>query len=79
MIKIDICGILNSGYAPKMFIARNIIFYPGYSEDNIHELSDEIMIPSFHLNKIMNRFEDNDPLLITMTNIDKDLKCLVAI
>ena len=62
-----------------MFIARNIIFYPGYSEDNIHELSDEIMIPSFHLNKLMDRFQDNEPLLITMTNIDTDLKSLVAI
>ena len=52
-----------------MFIARSLTFYPGYFEDNFTELSDEIILPSYHLNKIMESFEDDEMLYINMIKI----------
>lgn len=62
-----------------MFIARSLVFYPGVFEENCKELSDEIVLPSYHLNKLMERFEDNEMLYLTMTNTDTHLSCLVTI
>jgi hypothetical protein len=41
-----------------MFIARSLAFYPGFTDSNSQELSDEIIIPSYHLNKMMERLVD---------------------
>ena len=62
-----------------MFIARSLVFYPGLFEENCKELSDEIVLPSYHLNKLMERFEDDEILYLTITNTDKNLSCLVTI
>lgn len=62
-----------------MFIARSLIFYPGFTDSNSHELSDEIIIPSYHLNKMMERFEDDERLYITMTNNNTRQSYLVTI
>lgn len=62
-----------------MFIARSLMFYPGYFADNCKELSDEIIIPAFHLNKLIDRFQDGEPLIIQMKNVENDLKYIVAI
>ena len=63
----------------NIFIAKSIVFYPGYFSDNCQELSDEIIIPSYHLNKIIEQFEDNEPLLVNITNSEKNLSTVVAI
>lgn len=62
-----------------MFIARSLVFYPGYFEDNCQELSDEIIIPSYHLNKLMERFDDGEMLYVNLTNTETNQSCLVAI
>ena len=62
-----------------MFIARSLVFYPGYFEDNCQELSDEIILPSFHLNKLMESFDDNETLYCDMTNTETNQTVLVTI
>lgn len=62
-----------------MFIARNLTFYPDYFTDNSTELSDEIIIPSYHLNNIIDTFDDNEMLYVNITNTEKNLSYLVAI
>ena len=62
-----------------MFIARSLTFYPGYFEDNFTELSDEIILPSYHLNKIMESFEDDEMLYINIINTETTQNHLVAI
>lgn len=62
-----------------MFIARSLVFHPGFSDDNSQELSDEIIIPSYHLNKIMEQFDDGEMLYLNMTNTDTNKSILVAI
>ncbi len=62
-----------------MYIARSLVFYPGYYENNCQELSDEIIIPSFYLNKLMDQFDDNEILYVNMINTETDQSVLVAI
>ena len=62
-----------------MFITRSLVFYPGYFEDNCQELSDEIIIPSYHLNKLMERFDDGELLYVNLTNTETNQSYLVAI
>ena len=62
-----------------MFIARRHVFYPGYFEDNCQELSDEIIIPAYHLNNIIEQFDDGEKLYVTMKNTTTDKSILVAI
>jgi hypothetical protein len=62
-----------------MFIARSLTFYPGFFEDNCQELSDEIILPSYHLNKLMEQFDDGEMLYVNMTNTENNQNCLVAI
>jgi hypothetical protein len=62
-----------------MFIAKSLVFYPGYIQGDGQELSDEIILPSYHLNKLMEHFEDNEMLLVDITNRDKELSYMVAI
>ena len=51
-----------------MFISRSLVFYPGFFEDNCQELSDQIIIPAYYLNTLMDRFEDGEMLYLNMTN-----------
>jgi hypothetical protein len=62
-----------------MFIARSLTFYPGYFEDNCQELSDEIILPSFTLNKLMENFDDNEMLYVNMTNTETNQHYLVTL
>lgn len=64
--------------ASKMFIARNQSAYSVSIHDNTPELSDEIIIPSYHINILMSRFADGEPLLLNMTNTENDLKYIVS-
>lgn len=61
-----------------LFIARSTIYYPGHTRDS-SELSDEIIIPSYHLNILIQTFQENEPLLAKLTNVDKELSYVVAI
>lgn len=62
-----------------MFIARSLTFYPGYFEDNCSELSDDIILPSYHLNKIMEQFDDGEILYVNITNTETHQSHLVTI
>lgn len=62
-----------------MFIARSLTFYPGYFEDNCQELSDEIIIPSYSLSKLMEQFNDDEMLYVNIINTQTDQRLLVAI
>lgn len=61
-----------------MFIAKSLTFYPDWNE-NYTELSDEIIIPSYHLNRFMENFEDNEMLYVNVTNTETNQSHLVAI
>jgi hypothetical protein len=62
-----------------MFISRSLIFYPGFFEDNCQELSDQIIVPSYYLNRLMDHFEDGEKLYLNMTNTNTNKNILVAI
>jgi hypothetical protein len=61
-----------------MFIARNLTYYPGILSENSQELSDEIIIPSYYLNRLFNQIDIGDPLLLTLTNLDKNISYTVS-
>jgi hypothetical protein len=63
----------------SLFIARNLTFYPDYIENNSQELSDEIIIPSFTLNKLMEKFQDNEVLYVNIINTHTNQHYLVTI
>jgi hypothetical protein len=63
----------------KMFIARSLTFYPGYFEDNCQELSDEVILPSYSLDRLMDQFNDDEMLYINIKNTETDQSHLVAI
>lgn len=62
-----------------MFISRSLIFYPGFFEDNCQELSDQIIVPSYYLNRLMDDFEEGEKLYLNMTNTNTNKNILVAI
>ena len=63
----------------SMFIARSLVFYPSYFEDKCTELSDEVILPSHYLNRLIDEFDSGEMLYLTMTNTDKSLSALVTI
>jgi hypothetical protein len=63
----------------NLFIARNLAYYPGIISHNNGELSDEIILPAYHLNNLMREFEDDEMLYINMTNTNTNQSYLVAI
>jgi hypothetical protein len=62
-----------------MFISRSLVFYPGFFEDNCQELSDQIIVPSYYLNRLIDDFEDGEKLYLNMTNTNTNKNILVAI
>jgi hypothetical protein len=62
-----------------MFIARSLVFYPGYFEDKCTELSDEVILPSHYLNRLIDEFDSGEILYLTMTNTNTNLSALVTI
>ena len=63
----------------SMFIARSLVFYPGYFEDKCSELSDEVILPSHYLNRLIDEFDSGEMLYLTMTNTNTNLSSLVTI
>jgi hypothetical protein len=61
-----------------LFVAKSTVFCPGYT-DNGQELSDEIIIPAYYLNILMDRFEDDEKLYINVVNVDTEQSYLVVI
>ncbi len=61
-----------------LFVAKSTVFCPGYV-DNGQELSDEIIIPAYYLNILMDRFEDDEKLYINVVNVDTGQSYLVVI
>lgn len=63
----------------SMFIAKSLVFYPGYFEDKCAELSDEVILPSHYLNRLIDEFDSGEMLYLTMTNTNNGLSSLVTI
>lgn len=61
-----------------LFVAKSTVFYPGFV-NNGQELSDEIIIPAYYLNMLMDRFEDDERLYINIINADTKKTYLVVI
>ena len=61
-----------------LFVAKSTVFCPGYT-DNGQELSDEIIIPAYYLNILMESFEDDEKLYINLVNVDTNQSYLVVI
>ena len=59
-----------------MFIARSLSTYS--IQDSKQELSDEIILPAYHINILMSRFSDDEVLLLNMTNTENNLTHIVA-
>ena len=49
-----------------MFISRSLVFYPGFFEDNCQELSDQIIVPSYYLNRLIDDFEEGEKLYLNI-------------
>ncbi len=62
-----------------MFIAKSLVFYPGYFEDKCTELSDEVILPSHYLNRLIEEFDNGEMLYLSLTNTNTNLSTLVAI
>ncbi len=60
------------------FVAKSTVFCPGFV-NNQEELSDEIIIPSYYLNMLMDRFDDTERLYINLVNADTNQSYLVVI
>jgi hypothetical protein len=61
-----------------LFVAKSTVFCPGFV-NNLEELSDEIIIPSYYLNMLMDRFDDDERLYINIINADTQQSYLVVI
>ena len=51
-----------------MFIAKSLIFYPRFLEYNCQELSDEIVLPAYYLNTLIEQFDDKEILYVNIIN-----------
>jgi len=60
-----------------MFIAKSLLFYPEFESKD--ELSDEIIIPSYQLNKMIKQYDDNDVLYANIQDTEKNKSYLVTI
>jgi hypothetical protein len=54
----------------SLFTARSLVYYNEFIDYNSFELSDEIIIPSFLLTRLMDLYEDETVLYIRITNIE---------
>jgi hypothetical protein len=65
-----------------MLIPRNIILWSKYLNDNtnILELSDEIILPSYYLSHILDKYSDDiTTYLVNIINTETRQKCVVSI
>jgi hypothetical protein len=60
-----------------MLIAKSILFYPEHIEN--HELSDEIILPSFYLTNLINSYNDTEALFVNIINIESKESAIVSI
>jgi hypothetical protein len=63
----------------KMFIARSLLFYPGFIDSDLQELSDEIILPAYFLNNFMQDLDDNEYLYANLINTETKQSYLVAL
>lgn len=56
--------------AASLFTARSLVYYNEFIDYNSFELSDEIIIPSFLLTRLMDLYEDESVLYIRITNVE---------
>jgi hypothetical protein len=54
----------------NIFTARSLVYYTEFIDHNSFELSDEIIIPGFHLRRLMDLYEEESVLYIRITNVE---------
>jgi hypothetical protein len=54
----------------SLFAARSLVYYNEFIDYNSFELSDEIIIPSFLLTRLIDLYEDESVLYIRITNVE---------
>lgn len=64
-----------------IFTAKSIILFPDYYDKPCsNELSDEIILPSFYLNRLLNEYPANEYVyLVEIINIENNKKFIVSI
>jgi hypothetical protein len=64
----------------NIFIAKSMIFYPDYYNEACQTLSDQIIIPSYALNRFMDRFDEGETsLLMKLVNTTNNKEIIVTI
>lgn len=64
----------------NIFIARSMTFYPDYYDTKTQSLSDQIIIPSHFLTRIIDRFDENDNVfLVKLQNTNNNQEVVVSI
>ena len=64
---------------PGTFCARDIIFCPDYYETKSQELFDEIIVPTYCFNEMIEQFEDGEVLYITLYNMRNGKSYMVTL
>ena len=63
-----------------MLIPRNITYWSNYSDEQSLELSDQIILPSYYLSHLMDKYADDiTTYLVNITNTETGQKCVVSI
>lgn len=63
----------------SLFTARSLVYYNEFIDYNSFELSDEIIIPSFFLTKLIDLYEDESVLYIRITNVGSGANYIATI
>lgn len=61
------------------FIAQNLIYCPDYFEKKSEELTDEIMVPIHCFNELLEQFNDQEVLFVTIRNMRNGKSYIVTI
>ena len=62
-----------------MFKADDIMYCSEYFETKSQELSDEIIIPTYYFNELMEQFQDQDVLFVTLYNTQTHKSYMVTL
>jgi hypothetical protein len=66
-----------------LFVPRSMLFYPGYFEekyDKKTELSDHVILPSYYLHRLMDKFSPDESIYLAyLTNTENNKQYVVSI
>jgi hypothetical protein len=66
---------------PHIYIAKSMVLYPEYIEEKCQKLSDQIVIPSYALNMLIDNFDDDSDtsLLMRLINTQTHQETVISI